>query len=244
MVFTMKIISAVEKPNEFNGEGAAVMGIAKKPGRYYDYPAEIAAGDDRVFVVEAKSGNAGAFGALYERHRPKMHRIVFRILRNHHDAEDAVQRSFQRAFTNLVRFREDSSLSTWMTRIAINEALMLLRQRRLTKVLSENDNEGTDAHRTVDLSDEQPTPEQVLAEKEMRGAVVRAIAKLRPRLRVVVLLREMHGLTTSEAARCLGLTVSAVKARTFHARGHLRRHFERKYNRARALHKRSRNHGL
>jgi DNA-directed RNA polymerase specialized sigma24 family protein len=86
--------------------------------------------DERWLVAKAKSGHEDAFGELYERHQPRTYRTALRILRNHHDAEDAVQRAFQRAIVNLERFREDSTFSTWLTRIAINEALMLLRQRR------------------------------------------------------------------------------------------------------------------
>ena len=205
------------------------MGTTKNLRRCYEYPPKIAAGEDHLFVVEAKSGSASAFGALYERHSSKIYRVVFRILRNRQDAEDAVQRSFQRAFIKLVGFRETSSFSTWMTRIAINEALMFLRQRRLKREVPEGNNEGTDAGRALDLCDQQPTPEQILAKKEMRRAIVRAISKLRPRLRVVVLLREMQGLTTSETARRLGLTLGAVKARAFQAKRHLRRHFEFTY---------------
>src|SRR5215467_14859749 len=86
--------------------------------------------DERLLVAQARSGHSGAFGALYERHKLKVYRTALRILRNQEDAEDAAQRSFQRAFTNLSRFRGDSTFSTWLTRIAINEALMILRQRR------------------------------------------------------------------------------------------------------------------
>lgn len=241
---TIETSSVVENSSEFHGERTAVMGTTKNLGRCYECPAKIAVGDDHLFVVEAKSGNASAFGALYERHSSKMYRLVFRILRNRQDAEDAVQRSLQRAFTNLVRFREDSSFLTWMTRIAINEALMLLRQRRLQKELPEANNEGTDAGRALDLCNEQPTPEEALAKKEIRVAVVRAISKLRPRLRVVVLLREIHGLTSSETARRLGLTLGAVKARTFQAKRHLRRHFEFRYEGTHnALHNGRCNHG-
>src|SRR5262245_16183611 len=83
--------------------------------------------DEYRLVAEARSGCARAFEGLYERHRAEIYRRAFRILRNQQDAEDAVQRSFQHVFTNLGRFREDSTFSTWLTRIAINEALMLLR---------------------------------------------------------------------------------------------------------------------
>jgi RNA polymerase sigma-70 factor, ECF subfamily len=184
--------------------------------------------DERWLVTRAKSGSSTAFGELYELHRVRIYHTAFRILRNRQDAEDAVQRSFQRAFTNLCRFREDSTFSTWVTRIAINDALMLLRQRRANTRLQEN-NDDTEATSVLDPADNGPTPEQALAETERRAAVLRAISHLRKSLRIVVLLRELLGLTSVETAQRLGLTVSAVKARTFHARRRLREHLEREY---------------
>lgn len=183
--------------------------------------------DELALVAEAKSGHSGAFGELYERNRMKLYRSAFRILRNPEDAEDAVQRSFQRAFTNIGRFREDSSFSTWMTRITINEALMLLRQRRVPCSLLQNE----DANETweLDVADDRPTPDQALAEEELRSLVHQAIWRLRASLRSVILLRELQGLTTAETAQRLGLTVAAVKARLFHAKRHLARHLQQKY---------------
>jgi RNA polymerase sigma-70 factor, ECF subfamily len=191
--------------------------------------AKAGVGGDRFLVAEAKSGNGNAFGALYERHRSKIYRIAFRILRNQQDAEDTVQRCFQRAFINLARFREDSAFSTWVTRIGINEALMLLRQRRPSTVFLENDTDGIGANCPLKVRDERPTPEQALAQTELRSVVIHAVSKLRHNLRAVVLLREVHGLTSAETARCLGLTVAAVKARMFHARRRLRHHLEHKF---------------
>jgi RNA polymerase sigma-70 factor (ECF subfamily) len=187
--------------------------------------------DERRLVTQAKSGSSTAFGELYDRHRLRIYHTTFRILRNRQDAEDAVQRSFQRAFTNLCRFREDSTFSTWVTRIAINDALMLLRQRRANTRLQEN-NDGTEEPSVLDPADKGPTPEQALAETERRVAVLQAISYLGESLRTVVLLRELQGLTSVETARRLGLTVSAVKARTFRARRCLRQHLERRYKAA------------
>ena len=187
--------------------------------------------DERWLVTQAKSGSSTAFGELYDRHRLRIYHTAFRILRNRQDAEDAVQRSFQRAFTNLCRFREDSTFSTWVIRIAINDALMLLRQRRASTRLQENDDD-TEAPSVLDPADKGPTPEQALAETELRAAVIRAISRLRKNLRIVILLRELQGLTSAETARRLGLTVSAVKARTFHARRYLRKYLEPQYGAA------------
>ena len=190
--------------------------------------AKAASTDEGLLVAQAKSGRSSAFGKLYELHRVRIYHTVFRILRNRQDAEDAVQRSFQRAFTNFCKFREDSTFSTWITRIAINDALMLLRRRRANKRLPE-DNDDSERSSVLDLTDKAPTPKQALAENELRAAVIHAISQLRENLRIVVLLRELQGLTSAETARRLGLTVSAVKARTFHAKRCLRRHFEREF---------------
>jgi RNA polymerase sigma-70 factor (ECF subfamily) len=191
--------------------------------------AEAASTDERLLVAQAKAGRSSAFGELYERHRRRIYRTAFRILRNQQDAEDAAQRSFQRAFTNLTGFREDSAFSTWMTRIAINEALMLLRQRRRTRTaLLEGNSDGDAATSVFDLPDKEPTPEETLAENELCAAVTQAISRLRKNLRTVVLLREFQGLTSAETARRLGLSVAAVKGRIFHAKRLLRRQLKRK----------------
>jgi RNA polymerase sigma-70 factor (ECF subfamily) len=180
--------------------------------------------DEQKLVLQAKSGHSSAFGELYERHQLKIYRSAFRIL----DAEDAVQQSFQRAFVNLHRFRGDSAFATWVTRIAINEALMMLRRRRVTTPLFETNNDDVNPTSPIDLPDDRPTPEQAFAEKETRAVVAHAISRLRRNLRTVALLRELQGLSNAETARRLGLTVTAVKARTFHARRHLREHLEEK----------------
>src|SRR5262250_2833747 len=116
--------------------------------------------EERRLLAQAKSGSSCAFGQLYERHRLRVYNTTYRVLRQSQDAEDAVQRCFQRAFTNLARFREDSTFSTWVTRIAINEALMLLRQRRTTVPLTEVGHDDGEAPCLVEFVDRAPLPEQ------------------------------------------------------------------------------------
>jgi RNA polymerase sigma-70 factor, ECF subfamily len=193
--------------------------------------------DEHSLVAKAKSGHREAFGELYKRHQLRTYRAALRILRNQQDAEDAVQRAFQLALANLRRFREDSTFSTWLTRIVINEALMLLRRRRRPEPLHENNVNIGQGGSGVEIADLGPTPEEILCESERRAALHRAIGRLRKNLRIVVLHRELQGLTSAETARRLGLTVSAVKARTFHARRFLRRHLERSSKRAGVLSK-------
>ena len=191
--------------------------------------------DERWLVARAKSRHEDAFGELYERHKLKAYCTVLHILRNQQDAEDAVQRAFQRALVNLERFREDSTFSTWLTRIAINEALMLLRQRRMPGRLHEDSVDAAQDDGGVEIADGEPSPEEILCERERRAALHQAIGRLRKNLRVIVLHRELKGLTSVETARLLGLTVVAVKARLFHGRRLLRKHLERSFKRAGAL---------
>jgi RNA polymerase sigma-70 factor, ECF subfamily len=192
-------------------------------------------GDERWLVARAKSGHEDAFGELYERHQRQAYRTALRILRHRQDAEDAVQRAFQRALVNLERFRGDSTFSTWLTRIAMNEALMLLRQRRTRKPHHENSVDAAQDDGGVEIADGGPTPEEILCESERRAALHRAIGRLRKNLKIVVLLGELQGLTSAETARRLGLTVSTVKARTVHARRVLRKHLKRSFKSAGSL---------
>jgi RNA polymerase sigma-70 factor (ECF subfamily) len=185
--------------------------------------------DERSLVAQAKSGHSSAFGELYERHRLTIYRSVLRILRNAHDAEDALQQSFHRAFINLNRFREDSAFSTWVTRIAINEALMMLRRRHLVAATFQSTDDDGNIKTPIEQADDRPTPEQAFAKQENCAIVADAISRLGKNLRAVALLREMHGLSNAETARRLGLTVTAVKTRTFRARCDLRKHIERRY---------------
>lgn len=185
------------------------------------------ANEERLLVTKAKSGGSLAFGELYEQHRMRVYRTAFRILRNAQDAEDAMQRSFQRALINLSKFRGDSAFSTWLTRIAMNEALMMLRQRRSDVPFFEHDTNEDYEFSAANLVDKGPTPEELFAQSELRAVLIEAAAQLRQSLRSAV-LPQLQGLTMAETARHLGLTVSAVKARVFHAKRQLRQHLERR----------------
>jgi RNA polymerase sigma-70 factor (ECF subfamily) len=190
--------------------------------------------EELALVAKAKSGHDEAFAELYKRHQRKAYSRAFRILRNQQDAEDAVQRAFQRAVVNLQRFREESSFSTWLTRIVINEALMMLRQRRVREPFQENSLDDEQDDRAVEIADGRPTPEEIFCESERCARLRQAVAELRENLRVVVLEGELQGLTSAETAQRLGLTLSAVKARTFHARRFLRKHLEGNFKNASA----------
>src|SRR5580692_363507 len=157
--------------------------------------------DESWLVARAKLGHDDAFGELYQRYQLKSYRTALRILRHQQDAEDVVQRAFQRAFVGLEAFREDSTFSTWLTRVVINEALMLLRQRRTREPLHENSVDAAEGDGSGEIADGGPTPEEILCESERRAVLLQAIGRLRENLRIVVLHRELQGLTSAETAR-------------------------------------------
>ena len=178
---------------------------------------------ERTLVIAAKNGDEHAFETLFKRYRRKTFAVVLRYTRVVEDAEDVVQQSFYKAFVHLCQFQGESSFSTWLTRIAINEALMFLRRIRLTREVSIDsigDAEGSPA--ILEKLDSNPNPENRCSQREEVRILSKAVRNLRPRLRTAIVLRELRELSTSETACCMGLSVAAVKARIFHGKRKLR----------------------
>ena len=177
------------------------------------------AGADEALVVAAKAGDEQAFEDLIKRHRPKILALARRYTRIPEDAEDVVQQTFQKAFIYLQKFEGKSSFSTWLTRIAINEALMLLRRRRALREVFVDDSSGDEGTvAALEIRDTNPDPEAKYAQREGVEILSAAIAQLRPALRAVIELHDLRELTARETGDRLDLSVSAVKARVFHGR--------------------------
>jgi RNA polymerase sigma-70 factor (ECF subfamily) len=175
--------------------------------------------EEATLVLAAKCGDRDAFEVLIRRYQRRTLAVVRRFTRIKEDAEDIAQQSFQKAFVHLGKFEGKSSFSTWLTRIAINEALMFLRRVRGAREISIDDlsgNEETAPH--MEMPDARPSPERALLESEQNKALWAAINKLTPRTRKAIELRDLDELSTREAARVMGLSVDAVKGRVFHGR--------------------------
>lgn len=182
-----------------------------------------AAGDEE-FVAAAKRGDELGFESLAKRHQRRIFALALRYTRIREDAEDIVQETFKKAFVHLRKFEGKSSFSTWLTRIAINEALMSLRRRRaLHEVPADDSSSDNGTTPRPDLADASPNPEATYLQKEEAGIVCAAIRHLRPGMRKAVELRELGDLSTQETARRMGLSVAAIKGRLFHARKELGR---------------------
>src|SRR5258707_13582038 len=186
--------------------------------------------EEAAVVLAAKSGDGQAFEILIERYQQRILAVARRFTRIREDAEDIVQQSLQKAFVHLHKFEEKSRFSTWLTRIAINEALMLLRRGRGLREVSIDDLSGNEETvLALEMRDSRAGPESVFLQGEQSRILSAAMDKLPPRTRTAIELRELGELSTQEAARVMGLSVGAVKARVFHGRKRLRRVLKRDY---------------
>ena len=182
-----------------------------------------ATADDGVLAAAAKVGDTEAFAILVERHQQRIFACAMRITRNEQDAEDAVQLSLHKAFTHLPRFEGRSAFSTWLTRIAINEALMLRRKNRGLREISIDELQGSEeAARVPEIPDSSPGPESSYFQREQQELLSAAVGQLRPSMRQAIELRDLRELSVDETALITGLSIGAVKARLFHARRKLR----------------------
>ena len=183
----------------------------------------LVAEEDASLIAAAKARDTRAFELLVERNERKIFSMAQRITRNREDAEDVVQQSFQKAFIHLKKFEGKSLFHTWLTRIAINEALMLLRRKRgLHEVPIEASTMKTESALPVDFLDSAPNPEDSYLDREQEQVLSAALNKLRPGIRKAIELRELGELSTGETALVMGLSVTAVKGRVFHGRRKLR----------------------
>jgi RNA polymerase sigma-70 factor (ECF subfamily) len=181
---------------------------------------------ERTLVVAAKNGDEQAFETLFKRYQRKTLAVVLRYTRVVEDAEDIVQESFYKAFVHLCQFQGESSFSTWLTRIAINEALMFLRRIRPTPQVSIDDiRDAQGSAASLRMPDSNADPENRCSQREEVRILSKAVRNLSPGLRTTITLSELRELSTSETARRMGLSVAAVKARIFRGKRELRQEF-------------------
>jgi RNA polymerase sigma-70 factor (ECF subfamily) len=164
---------------------------------------------------------------------PSFRRIALHQLGNMADAEDAVQDAFLSAYMHVGQFKGQAKMSTWVTRIVINSARMKLRRRRLWQSqipLDVNDHEQESHPLSDRLSDRSPSPEEICGNREGAELLTRCLAKLSPRLRRTVQLRELDELSIRETAQVMGVPEGTVKARLARARVILKRMAEKRLN--------------
>src|SRR5712664_1090862 len=159
---------------------------------------------DEGLVAATKRGDTQAFEELVLRHRQRILAVAQRITNNREDAEDVAQESFHKAFLHLDAFQEKSRFSTWLIRIAMNEAFMLLRRRPgIVEVLPENPDDGMRSNWEA-FVDRSPNPEESHLRRERAELLTEAINRLGSTIRTTILLRDIEEKSVEETAQILG----------------------------------------
>jgi RNA polymerase sigma-70 factor, ECF subfamily len=189
--------------------------------------------NENVLVAEARAGNAESFATLINQYDRHIYRLALNITGNQEDAEDVLQDSFLKAYSNLGQFQGDSRFYTWLVRIAVNEALMKLRKRRGAAWVSLDEPAETDDRSLIprEIEDWGENPEQSYARVELQDILNQAMEELEPQFRTVFLLRDVEEFSTKETAKMLNLSVPAVKSRLLRARLKLREQLNKYFRR-------------
>jgi len=192
--------------------------------------ADWAALDDQGLVRQALAGAPQAFRAIMQRHNRRLYRVARGIVGNETDAEDVLQEAYMRAFAHLNEFRGEARLSTWLTRIVINEALGRVRRKRELVELSHLERAERKTAQilmfpTVPASSD---PEADAANAQLRRILEQAVDELPQSFRIVFMMRDMEEMSIEETAAQLGIAPATVKTRLHRARRMLRKAFDRR----------------
>jgi RNA polymerase sigma-70 factor, ECF subfamily len=179
---------------------------------------------DNLLISAAKSGDHSAFMELWMRHSRGAFRMAYRIMGNRDDAEDVVQDTWMKAYVHLNAFNERAQFSTWLTRIAINSALMTLRRRRSHPETSMDVADG-ETWQGCEIASQMKDVDELYARHESLEHLRRAICSLPPTLRNVVEIHQANDNSLKEVAEIVGISVAATKSRLLRARKILRKAF-------------------
>lgn len=170
-------------------------------------------------IQAAQAGLPEALAELHSAYSSRLYKTIVGITKNHEDAEDALQDTFLRVYLALHTFEGRSTVYSWLTRIAINSALMVLRRRRAQpEVLVDFLPDAQDSAIPVEIKDPAPTPEQIYDLDKRRSRVLRKIHHLAPQLREPIRIQITQGSSIKEIAQTLNISTGAVKARLHRAR--------------------------
>jgi RNA polymerase sigma-70 factor, ECF subfamily len=199
-------------------------------------PTPAASPSDDELVTRARARDLGAFEQLIDRHEERLYRVAMRLLRNENDAREVLQDALLSAWQNLDSFAGRAQFGSWIYRVTVNAALMLLRTRRRRPTVSVEDlapgalDEAIGASHDTG-SDWSKRPDEQLQSGELKEHIEVALDQLPEILRVVFVLRDVEGMSTEETAEILDITIPTVKTRLHRARLALReaisRYFEK-----------------
>ncbi len=186
---------------------------------------------DQISLHEIKKGNREEFARLVESTSPRIYRVALQILGNEQDAEDVLQETYIKAMNAISAFEGRSSLTTWLHRIAVNEALMLIRKRRpnIFSVDERDEFNSDEESEGIEIVDFCCLPESELLSEESRKFLDAAVEKLPDNLRTVFVLRDLEGFSIQDTADTLKLSENNVKTRLLRARLKLRQELSTYY---------------
>jgi RNA polymerase sigma-70 factor, ECF subfamily len=176
---------------------------------------------DEHVVERVLGGETALYELLMRRHNQRVYRIARAILRDDAEAEDVMQDAYVRAYQNLADFEGRAKFITWLTRIALNEALARVRRRSRFQSIDSSDPSNGDLMNSATSS--RRNPEQQSYDRELSGVIEKAVLALPDEYRVVFMLRDVEGMSTEEAAEYLNLTQENVKVRLHRAHAKLRK---------------------
>jgi len=177
--------------------------------------------EEAMLVDEASAGSMPAFEQLVLLYGKRIYNYCYRMTENKEDAEDTAQEVFIKAYRSLNGFKRNSSFSTWLFSIAYNACIDILRKKKLVIVPIAGHDEDS-KNQIAELASNEPSVEEEVLMNERKNAVHKAIAKLKPEYRTVILLREIDGLSYDEIASVLNIPLGTVKSYISRARDELR----------------------
>ncbi len=171
-------------------------------------------GPDEALVRRVLGGELGLYEVIMRRHNRRLFRVARSILREDGEAEDVVQDAYVRAYAHLAQFQGESAFGTWLTRIAVHEALARVRKRSRNASLDDEAVQSEDV-----VADRSPSPEQRAHDRELRRVLEDAVDALPLAFRTVFVMRAVDEMSTTDAAAVLGIPEDTVRTRLHRARG-------------------------
>lgn len=175
--------------------------------------------DEKKLVQKCKKGDIESFELLIANHQKKIFNIAFRMLRNTEDASDIAQEVFLKAYKSISKFKETSSFSTWIYRIAVNTCIDEIRKRKKVVLYSlDSTIQSEDGELPAQWEDEGPRPDTIVENREMKSAVKKAVESLSEDHKTIIVLRDMDGFSYEEISELLDCSLGTVKSRINRAR--------------------------
>ena len=180
--------------------------------------------NEKELIKKAKEGHITSFENLIEAHEKRVYNISLKMLKNEQDAFDAAQDTFLKAFKYIGKFKEESSFSTWIYRIAVNSCLDIIKKKKETQNQSSIEQQITlkDNEVTIQFEDEKQNVLEDVIKAERKEALHKAIDKLKPDQKKMIILRDIEGFSYEEISKITGITTGTVKSKINRARNALK----------------------